>query len=210
MALGGGCEIAMHCDRIVAALESYMGLVEIGVGLLPAGGGCKEFARRIAEAAPDNNLNPFLIKAFQTIATAKVATSGQEAKDLGFLRASDSVIFNPNELLYVAKAQARAMAEAGYRPPLKRPVRVAGRIGVATLEMGMVNMLEGHYMSEHDYFCARKIAMAVCGGDVDPGTEVSESWLLKLERDAFVELVAHPKSQERAMHMLQTGKPLRN
>jgi 3-hydroxyacyl-CoA dehydrogenase len=210
MALGGGCEIAMHCDRIVAALESYMGLVEIGVGLLPAGGGCKEFARRIAEAAPDNNLNPFLIKAFQTIATAKVATSGQEAKDLGFLRASDSVIFNPNELLYVAKAQARAMAEAGYRPPLKRPVRVAGRIGVATLEMGMVNMLEGHYMSEHDYFCARKIAMAICGGDVDPGTEVSESWLLKLERDAFVELVAHPKSQERAMHMLQTGKPLRN
>jgi 3-hydroxyacyl-CoA dehydrogenase len=210
MALGGGCEIAMHCDRAVAALESYMGLVEIGVGLLPAGGGCKEFAKRIAEAAPDNNLNPFLIKAFQNIATAKVATSAEEARELGFLRPSDSIIFNPYELLFVAKAQARAMAESGYRPPLKRPVRVAGRIGVATLEMGMVNMLEGHYMSEHDYFIARKIAMAVCGGDVDPGTEVPESWLLKLERDAFVELIAHPKSQERAMHMLQTGKPLRN
>jgi 3-hydroxyacyl-CoA dehydrogenase len=210
MALGGGCEIAMHSDRVVAALESYVGLVEIGVGLLPAGGGCKELARRISVAAPDNNLNPFLVKAFQNVATAKVATSAQEAKDMGLFRDGDLVVFNPNEILYVAKAQARAMAESGYRPPLSIPVKVAGRNGVAMLEMGMVNMLEGHFMSEHDYFCARKIAMALCGGDVEPGTEVPESWLLKLECDAFVELIAHPKSQERAMHMLQTGKPLRN
>jgi 3-hydroxyacyl-CoA dehydrogenase len=210
MALGGGCEIAMQCDRTVAALESYMGLVEIGVGLMPGGGGCKEFAKRISEALPDNNFNPFLFKAFQNVATAKVATSAQEAQELGFLKPSDSVVFNPNEILYVAKATARGLAEAGYRPPLPRPIKVAGRIGVASIEMGMVNMLEGHFMSEHDYYIARKIAMAICGGDVDPGTEVPESWLLKLERDAFVELAANPKSQERAIHMLQTGKPLRN
>ncbi|MFO1431208.1 MAG: 3-hydroxyacyl-CoA dehydrogenase/enoyl-CoA hydratase family protein [Candidatus Competibacteraceae bacterium] len=210
MALGGGCEIAMQCDRTVAALESYMGLVEIGVGLMPGGGGCMEFARRISEAVPDTNFNPYLFKAFQNVATAKVATSAQEAQELGFLKPSDIVVFNPNEILYVAKATARGLAEAGYRPPLRKPVKVAGRIGVATIEMGMVNMLEGHFMSEHDYFIARKIAMAICGGDVDPGTEVPESWLLKLERDAFVELAAHPKSQERAIHMLQTGKPLRN
>jgi 3-hydroxyacyl-CoA dehydrogenase len=210
MALGGGCEIAMQCDRTVAALESYLGLVEIGVGLMPGGGGCKEFAKRISEALPDNNFNPFLFKAFQNVATAKVATSAQEARELGFLKESDLVVFNPNEILYVAKATARGLAEAGYHPPLPRPIKVAGRIGVASVEMGMVNMLEGHFMSEHDYFIARKIAMAICGGDVDPGTEVPESWLLKLERDAFVELAANPKSQERAIHMLQTGKPLRN
>lgn len=210
MALGGGCEIAMHCDRVVAALESYMGLVEIGVGLLPAGGGCKEFALRIAEECPDNNFNPYLIKYFQNVATAKVATSAEEAKQIGILRPSDLVVFNANEILHVAKAQAKGMAESAYRPPLRKLVRVAGRIGSATLNMGMVNMLEGHYMSEHDHFIARKIADAICGGDVDPGTEVPESWLLKLEREAFVELVAHPKSQERAIHMLQTGKPLRN
>ena len=194
----------------MAALESYIGLVEIGVGLLPAGGGCKEFARRISAALPDNNFNPFLFKAFQNVATAKVATSAQEAKELGFLKESDIVVFNPNEILYVAKATARGLAETGYRPPLPTPVKVAGRSGVASIEMGMVNMLEGHFMSEHDYYIARKIALAICGGDVDSGTEVPESWLLKLERDAFVELAANPKSQERAIHMLQTGKPLRN
>jgi len=210
MALGGGCEIAMHCDRVVAALESYMGLVEIGVGLLPAGGGCKEFALRIAEECPDNNMNPFLIKYFQNVATAKVATSAEEAKQAGFLRSSDIVAFNAHEILHMAKAQAKAMAESAYRPPLKRLVKVAGRIGSATIEMGMVNMLEGHFMSDHDFFIAKKIAAAICGGDVDPGTLVPESWLLKLERDAFVELVANPLSQARAMHMLETGKPLRN
>jgi 3-hydroxyacyl-CoA dehydrogenase len=194
----------------VAALESYMGLVEIGVGLLPAGGGCKEFALRIAEECPDNNMNPFLIKYFQNVATAKVATSAEEAKQAGFLRSSDIVAFNPHEILHIAKAQAKAMAESAYRPPLKRLVKVAGRIGSATIEMGMNNMLEGHFMSEHDFFIAKKIAAAICGGDVDPGTLVPESWLLKLERDAFVELVANPLSQARAMHMLETGKPLRN
>ncbi len=210
MALGGGCEIAMQCDRVVAALESYMGLVEIGVGLLPAGGGCKEFAKRVAEESPDANLTPLLVRAFTNVATAKVATSAQEAKEFGILKPGDIVVFNPNEILYVAKATARGLAEAGYRPPLPRKVKVAGRIGVATIEMGMSNMLEGHFMSEHDYFIARKIALAICGGDVEAGMEVPESWLLQLERDAFVELAANPKSQERALHMLQTGKPLRN
>ena len=210
MALGGGCEVAMHCDRVVAALESYMGLVEIGVGLLPAGGGCKEFAKWISESTPDTNMNPYLMKAFQNIAMAKVATSAGEAKEHSFIKPSDVVVFNPHELLYVAKAQAKALAESAYRPPLRRPIKVAGRIGVATLEMAMLNMLEGHFMSEHDYFIGRKIALAICGGDVEPGTEVTEDWLLRLEREAFVELAGNPKSQERALHMLQTGKPLRN
>jgi 3-hydroxyacyl-CoA dehydrogenase len=210
MALGGGCEIVMHCDRTVAALESYMGLVEIGVGLLPAGGGCKEFAKRISDETPDNNMNPYIIKYFQNMAMAKVATSAEEAKEIGILTSSDIVLFNPYELLYVAKAQAKALAEVGYRPPLPRLIKVAGRTGVATIEMGMQNMLEGHFMSEHDYFVARKIAMAMCGGDVESGTRVSEDYLLRLEREAFIELAGNPKSQERAMHMLQTGKPLRN
>jgi 3-hydroxyacyl-CoA dehydrogenase len=211
MALGGGCEIAMQCDRVVAALESYLGLVEIGVGLLPAGGGLKELAKRVAEESPDNNLNVLLFKHFQSAATARVATSAEEAREFGFLKPSDLVVFNPNEILYVAKKQAKALADSGYRPPLKRPIRVAGRIGVATIEMGMSNMLAGHFMSEHDYFIARRIAAALCGGDdLDPGTEVSEERLLQLEKEAFVELANHPKSQERALHMLQTGKPLRN
>lgn len=210
MALGGGCEVAMHCDRIVAALESYMGLVEIGVGLIPAGGGCKEFAVRISQETPDNNMNPYLMKYFQNVAMAKVATSAEEAKELGILKPSDLIVFNPNEILYVAKAQAKGLAEAGYRPPLRRPVRVAGRIGVATIEMAMQNMLAGKFMSEHDYYIGKKIALALCGGDVEQGSEVSEDWLLRLEREAFVDLAGNPKSQERAMHMLQTGKPLRN
>jgi 3-hydroxyacyl-CoA dehydrogenase len=184
--------------------------VEIGVGLIPAGGGCKEFAVRISQETPDNNMNPYLIKYFQNVAMAKVATSAEEAKELGILKPSDIIVFNPNEILYVAKAQAKGMAEAGYRPPLRRPVRVAGRIGVATIEMAMQNMLAGKFMSEHDYYIGKKIALAICGGDVDPGSEVSEDWLLRLEREAFVDLVGHPKSQERAIHMLQTGKPLRN
>jgi 3-hydroxyacyl-CoA dehydrogenase len=184
--------------------------VEVGVGLIPAGGGCKERALRAAQQAPDDNLFPFVRQAFETIAMGKVAKSAEEAKELGLLRDSDIIVFNPHEVLHVAVEQARAMAEAGYRPPLPRKVPVLGRPGVATLEAAMVNMREGGFISEHDYLIGRKVALALCGGDVDPGTLVDEEWLLVQERKAFVELAQMPKTQERIVHMLQTGKPLRN
>ncbi len=211
MALGGGCEFTMHCDRAVCALESYIGLVEVGVGLLPAGGGCKEFALRAAEQAKGGDLFPFLQKHFQTIAMATVAKSAEHAKELGYLRDSDIVVMNHSELLHVAKAQARAMAEAAYRPPLPpREIPVAGKTGIATAKMLLTNMLEGGFISQHDYDISAKIANVICGGEIEPGSLVDEDWFLTLEREAFVELLAMEKTQARIEHMLKSGKPLRN
>lgn len=210
LALGGGCEFLMHCDRVVAALESYVGLVEVGVGLIPAGGGCKEFALRAMHEAKGGDLLPFLRPYFEAMAMAKVSRSAEEAKQLGHLRPSDIIIFNPHELLYVAKAQVRALAETGYRPPQPRPIRVAGRTGVAACQMALVNMRDGGFISAHDYQLGLKIATALCGGDVDPNTLVDEAWLLGLERKAFVELAKTPLTQARIESMLKTGKPLRN
>jgi 3-hydroxyacyl-CoA dehydrogenase len=211
MALGGGCEFVMHCDRAVAALESYIGLVEVGVGLLPAGGGCKEFALRAAEEAKGNDVFPILQKHFQTIAMATVAKSAEHAKELGLLRAHDVVVMNNWELLHVAKSEARALAEAGYRPPLpQRAIPVAGKSGIATAKMLLTNMLEGGFISQHDYDISAKIATILCGGEIEAGSVVDEDWLLTLEREAFVELLANEKTQARIEHMLTTGKPLRN
>ncbi|MDG4552525.1 MAG: 3-hydroxyacyl-CoA dehydrogenase/enoyl-CoA hydratase family protein [Candidatus Contendobacter sp.] len=210
LALGGGCEFLMHCDRVVAALESYIGLVEVGVGLIPAGGGCKEFALRAMNEAKGGDLLPFLRGYFEAMAMAKVSRSAEEAKQLGHLKASDVIVFNPNELLYVAKAQARALAESGYRPPQPRKIRVAGRTGVAACQMALVNMRDGGFISPHDYRLGLCIAQALCGGDVDPNTMVDEEWLLGLERKAFVELAKTPLTQARIEQMLKTGKPLRN
>ena len=210
LALGGGCEFLMHSDRVVAALESYIGLVEVGVGLIPAGGGCKEFALRAMNEAKGGDLLPFLRGYFEAMAMAKVSRSAEEAKQLGHLRASDIIVFNANELLYVAKAQVRALAETGYRPPLPRKIRVAGRTGVAACQMALVNLRDGGFISAHDYLLGVKIATALCGGDVDPNTMVDEEWLLGLERKAFVELAKTPQTQARIEQMLKTGKPLRN
>ncbi len=210
LALGGGCEFLMHCDRVVAALESYIGLVEVGVGLIPAGGGCKEFALRAMNEAKGGDLLPFLRGYFEAMAMAKVSRSAEEAKQLGHLRASDVIVFNPNELLYVAKAQVRALAESGYRPPLPRKIRVAGRTGIAACQMALVNMRDGGFISAHDYRLGLSIAQALCGGDVDPNTMADEEWLLGLERKAFVELAKTPLTQARIEQMLKTGKPLRN
>ena len=210
LALGGGCEFLMHCDRVVAALESYIGLVEVGVGLIPAGGGCKEFALRAMNEAKGGDLLPFLRPYFEAMAMAKVSRSAEEAKQLGHLKASDAIVFNPNELLYVAKAQVRALAETGYRPPQPRKIRVAGRTGIAACQMALVNMRDGGFISPHDYRLGVKIATALCGGDVDPNTLVDEEWLLGLERQNFVELAKTPLTQARIEHMLKTGKPLRN
>ncbi|KIQ96137.1 Enoyl-CoA hydratase [Lysobacter sp. A03] len=212
LALGGGCEFQMHAARTVFGLESYVGLVEAGVGLLPAGGGLKELAVRASDAAgPNGDVFAELKNVFETIAMAKVATSAMEAKSLELAREDDVVVFNAFELLHVAKAQARALAESGYRPPLPaRRIQVAGDVGVATFKMLLVNMLEGRFISEHDYEIASRIATVMCGGEVDRGSLVDEEWLLKLEREHFVELAQMPKTQARVAHMLKTGKPLRN
>lgn len=210
LALGGGCEFLMHCDRVVAALESYIGLVEVGVGLIPAGGGCKEFAKRAMAEAKDGDLLPFLRPYFEAMAMAKVSRSAEDAQQLGYLRSSDIVVFNAHELLHVAKAQALAMAEAGYRPPQPRQIRVAGRTGVAACQMALVNMRDGGFISAHDYQLGLGIAEALCGGDVDANTMVDEEWLLGLERRHFAALTRNKLTQARIEHMLKTGKPLRN
>ncbi|MBF6024788.1 3-hydroxyacyl-CoA dehydrogenase/enoyl-CoA hydratase family protein [Lysobacter niastensis] len=212
LALGGGCEFQMHAARTVFALESYIGLVEAGVGLLPAGGGLKEFAVRASEAAgPGGDVFAQLKTAFESVAMGKVSASAFEARELKLARDNDAVVFNAFELLHVAKAQARALAENGYRPPLPaRRIQVAGDVGIATFKMMLVNMLEGRFISQHDYEIATRIATVLCGGEVDRGALVDEEWLLKLEREHFVALAQMPKTQERIAHMLKTGKPLRN
>jgi 3-hydroxyacyl-CoA dehydrogenase len=212
MALGGGCEFQMHSARTVAALESYIGLVEAGVGLLPGGGGLKEIATRVGLSVGQGGdvlagLKPY----FEAVAMAKVSTSALEAKELGLLRKDDIVVFNAHELLFVAKQQARALAESGYRPPLPaRQIPVAGDVGIATFKMMLVNMLEGRFISEHDFEVSTRIATVLCGGTVDRGSLVDEDWLIRLEREHFVALAQMPKTQARIMHTLTTGKPLRN
>ena len=212
LALGGGCEFQMHSAKTVAHLESYIGLVEAGVGLLPAGGGLKEFAVRASAAAgPGGDVFAELKKIFETVAMAKVSNSAVNAKELGLLRAGDKVAFNAFELLHIAKAEARGLAEGGYRPPLPaRRIQVAGDVGIATFKMLLVNMLEGRFVSAYDYEIAERIATVLCGGKVDRGALVDEDWLLKLERQHFVELAQQEKTQARIGHMLKTGKPLRN
>ncbi len=212
LALGGGCEFQMHSARTVASLESYIGLVEAGVGLLPAGGGLKEIAVRASQAAgPGGDVFAELKRTFETVAMAKVSTSAFEARELGLMRANDLVVFNAYEQLYIAKQQVLALAESGYRPPLPaRRIQVAGDVGIATFKMLLVNMLEGRFISEYDYEIATRIATVLCGGEVDRGALVDEEWLLALERKHFVELAQQEKTQARIAHMLKTGKPLRN
>ena len=210
LALGGGCEFQMHSARTVAALESYIGLVEAGVGLLPAGGGLHELAIRAAQANP---ADPFesLKKVFETVAMAKVSGSALEAKQLGLLRDSDVVVFNAYELLYVAKQVARALAESGYRPPLPaRNIPVAGDVGTATFRASLANLQAGYFASEHDVAIATRIADTLCGGAIERGSLVDEEWLLDLERKHFVELAQTEKTQARIAHTMTTGKPLRN
>lgn len=214
MALGGGCEFVMHAAHRVLALESQIGLVEAGVGLIPAGGGCKELAGQAAEVArrqAGNDPFYFLQNVFMPLATARVSQSALEARELGYARDSDDVVFHPDELLYVALRRARAMAEAGWRPPPRgRRIAVAGRPGIATLEMTIMNMKEGGMISAHDQRVAKAIATALCGGDVEPGSLVDDEWLLAVERHEFLGLVRTPETQARITYTLENGKPLRN
>jgi 3-hydroxyacyl-CoA dehydrogenase len=204
----------MHSARTVAALETYVGLVEAGVGLLPGGGGCKEIALRCAQAsqfAQGGDVFPFIQKYFQTVAMATVSASALEARELGLLRPSDIVVFHAHELLHVAINEAKSLAESGWRPPLPaRAIPVAGDTGSATLKMMLVNMREGGFISAHDFEVAGRIAEVLCGGNVERGSTVDEQWLLEREREHFVALAQMPKTQERILHTLKTGKPLRN
>ncbi len=210
LCLGGGCELQMHSARTVAALESYIGLVEAGVGLLPAGGGLKELAERCARAAVDGNVFDQIKHPFETVAMAKTSGSALEAKRFGLLRDSDVVVFNANELLYVAKNVAASLAESGWRPPLPRKTAVAGDVGTATLKAQLANMLAGHFISEHDMEIASRIADTLCGGNIERGSTVDARWLLDLERSHFMELAQMEKTQARIAHTMKTGKPLRN
>jgi 3-hydroxyacyl-CoA dehydrogenase len=211
LALGGGCEFIMHCDRAVATHESYIGLVEVGVGLLPAGGGCKEFAMRAVADAKGGDISPFIQKYFRSVAMAEVGRSAEHARDIGYLRATDKVVMNRFELLEIAKAEVRALAAGGYRPPLRQTaIPAAGRSAIATIRTVLENMLAGGHISAHDHWIGIKVATVMCGGDVEAGSLVDEQWYLDLERRHFMELLATEKTQARIEHMLKTGKPLRN
>jgi 3-hydroxyacyl-CoA dehydrogenase len=214
IALGGGCELAIHSARRVAAMESYVGLVEVGVGLIPGAGGLTYIARRAAEMAAAGNANAdiqkFLIDGFTSAAMAKVGTSAIESRKLGYLLWSDVIVPNKDELLYVAVQQAKAMFESGYRAPARAAFPVAGRNAIATIKGQLANMRDGGFISQHDFHISSLIADVVCGGDVDAGSLVTEEYLMALERKHFCGLLEHPKSQERIMGMLQTGKPVRN
>ncbi|MFL6708517.1 MAG: enoyl-CoA hydratase/isomerase family protein, partial [Massilia sp.] len=210
LALGGGCEMALHASKRVASIESYIGLVEVGVGLIPAGGGLKEAAARASMEAKGSDILHFLKTGFTNAAMANVSKSALEAKAMGYLKEDDVIVFNAYELLHVAKVEARAMFDAGYRPPLQKPITVTGRYGLATIKAQLVNMRDGGFISAHDFKLGEMIATIVTGGDIDQGSVVSEQWLMDMECKAFLELLNHPKSQERIMGMMQTGKPVRN
>ena len=213
IALGGGCELAVYSSRRVAHMETYVGLVEVGVGLVPAGGGLAYIARRAAEqaaAAPGTDLLAFIKEPFTAAAMAKVGTSAIESRQLGYLLWSDVIVPHKDELLTVATAQVHAMADSGWRAPTKALIPVAGRAGIATIKASLVGLRDGGFASAHDFHIASLIADAVCGGEVDAGSLVTEEYLMALERKHFCALLDHPKTQERIMGMLQTGKPVRN
>jgi len=209
---GGGCEVAMHCDARQSAPETWMGLVEAGVGLLPAGGGCKEMARIASEqAGKSGDLFDSLFNSFQTLAMAKVSGSAFEMQKLGFGHLGDGISRNKETLLHDAIARADLLASQGYAPPCPhQPIRVGGRQILSEIQARLNIMKSGGFISEHDCHIANKIAYVICGGDVDTNSTVNADYLLKLELQAFFELLQHPKTQERIQYTLKNGKPLRN
>ena len=210
MALGGGAEVCLPAAHIQAAHETYMGLVEAGVGLIPGGGGNKELYIRKLREMPDGDLQSVANSVFETIAMAKVSTSAAEARENGFLHRTDRISLNGDYLLYDAKKAALHLAETGYAAPIRKPVPVTGETGYATMLMGAKSMHTSGFISDHDLQIAQKLAWVIAGGNVPFGTEVEEEYLLELERNAFLELAAMSKTQQRMQHMLLKGKPLRN
>ncbi|KIQ93172.1 putative 3-hydroxyacyl-CoA dehydrogenase [Anoxybacillus thermarum] len=213
MTLGGGTEICLPASRIQAAAETYMGLVEVGVGLIPGGGGNKELYIKHLSGMPNGvefDLQKVANKVFETIAMAKVSTSAAEARELNFLNAQDGISINGDHLIHDAKQAVLALYESGYKPPVRKKIPVVGETGYATLLLGAQGMYHSGYISEHDLKIAKKLAYVIAGGSVPYGTEVDEQYLLDLEREAFLSLVGEPKTQARMQHMLVKGKPLRN
>ncbi len=211
LTLGGGAEVTLHGDAVRAHAELYMGLVEVGVGLLPGGGGCKEVLCRLTANLPDN-ADPFpaVQRAFETIGLAKVATSAEEARSLGFLRESDSVSFHRDHLTYDAKQLALGLLRAGYRPPRQRLVRLPGPSGYANIRSSLQMMLEAHQIMPHDLTVGSALAKVLTGGNTSPTVKMTEQQLLDLEREQFLALCGEQKTRDRMMYMLQNNKPLRN
>jgi 3-hydroxyacyl-CoA dehydrogenase len=214
--LGGGCEVSMAGARAAAAAETYMGLVEVGVGLIPGAGGCKELVRRIVSppmrATGNADPVPFLQQALQTIAMAKVSTSAAEARTFGYLTDADLIVMNRDHQLAEAKRLVLELADAGYAPPARgaKSCYAAGRDALAALRAGLYIMQQGGYMSEYDLHVSGKVAWVLCGGNISSAQWVDEQYFLDLEREAFVSLCGEPKTRDRITHMLSTGKPLRN
>jgi 3-hydroxyacyl-CoA dehydrogenase len=215
MVFGGGCEFVLHADRVRAAAETYIGLVEVGVGIIPAGGGTKEMLVRTLDSIPksmtDADPFPFVKRAFETIALAKVATSAEEARTLNMLDEDDTISMNSDRLIADAKKEVLALAETGYIEPQPRTdILALGLPALSTLKLGIHQMKRGGYISDHDAEIGTQLAKILTGGDLNHPTRVSEQYLLDLEREAFLSLIGTRKTQERMAHMLKTGKPLRN
>ena len=215
MTFGGGCEMVLHADRARSAAETYIGLVEVGVGIIPAGAGTKEMLVRAMDSIPKNVTEadpfPFVKRAFETIALAKVATSAEEARGLGFLTEDDTVSMNTDRLIADAKQEVLALASTGYVAPQPRTdILALGAGALATLKLGIHQMKRGGFISDHDALIGEKLARILTGGDLNHPTRVSEQYLLDLEREAFLSLAGQRKTQERIAHMLKSGKPLRN
>ena len=214
LTLGGGCEVCLSADKIVAHAELYMGLVEIGVGLLPAGGGClnlwKKFVNTIPEAVTDVDLAKFFIPVFMSIAMAKVSSSAAEARANGFLGPLDRIVFNRDYLIGEAKKEVLKMLDEGYTPPVKEKIKVFGQAASGMIDVEIFNMLSGKFITEYDALLAKRIAYVISGGDVRDNSEVEEDTILKLEREAFIDFWKEEKTIARVEHMLNTGKPLRN
>jgi 3-hydroxyacyl-CoA dehydrogenase len=212
LTLGGGCELSLHADGIQAAAETYMGLVEVGVGVIPGGGGTKEMALRVSDMLETGDVEfNSLQNAFMNIATAKVATSAYEAFDLGYLRRGDRVSIHLPSQLADAKRFAIDLAEVGYvQPQLRTDVKVQGKGGMALFMAGINGMRMANYISDHDQKIANKLAYVICGGDLSYPQLVSEQYLLDLEREAFLSLLGEKKTLERIQSVLKSGKPLRN
>lgn len=213
LALGGGCEVTMHASRIVAAAETYIGLVELGAGVIPAGAGTKEYMRRIINPAmrtKDANVLPFLQKAFLQIGQAKVATSAEQARQFGILSPADRVVLNREHLLTEARKEALHMAASGYKPPAPELIYAAGRDMLGALQIGAWSFAEGKFITDFDLVIAQKLAHVLAGGELSKPTWVSEQYILDLEREAFLSLCGEEKTQARMWALLNTGKPLRN
>ena len=210
LALGGGCELLLHCNKVVASMNSYIGLVEVGIGALPAGCGSKEMTLRAFTNKESDDIFPLLSKYFEQIAMAKVSASALEAKEMGYLKADDVIIANPNELLYVAKQQALALLDSGFKSPLDSTFKVVGKAGYANIMAQVTNLHEGHFISEHDNYIVTHLAKVMTGSKVEENTTVNSQMILDLERKYFIKLLSTKKTQDRIEYMLRNSKPLRN